>query len=101
MDPQPQNGPAVLRLGQILDLNAASPLASELLALRGHDVDVDAAAVSRMGAQCLQVLLSARATWRDDGFAFAITGASAEFTAVLDILGAPLDPTFQAWEPSA
>ena len=101
MDPHLPNGPAVLRLGQLLDLNAATPLAAELLALRGNDLEVDASAVSRMGAQCLQVLLSARATWRDDGFAFAIAGASAEFTAVLDVLGAPLDPYFQPLELSA
>jgi chemotaxis protein CheX len=101
MDPQLPNGPAVLRLGELLDLNAATPLATELLALRGADVEVDASAVRRMGAQCLQVLLSARATWRDDGFAFSIAGASMEFMSVLDLLGAPIDPYFQPLELSA
>ena len=101
MNPQLQNGPAVLRLRQQLDLNAAAPLAAELLALRGSDLEVDASAVRRMGALCLQVLLSARASWRDDGFAFAITGVSAEFTAVLDLLGAPIEPHFQPWEAGA
>lgn len=101
MEPQEHNGPAVVRLGQVLDLNAAGPLAAELLALRGADLDVDASAVGRMGAQCLQVLLSARATWGEDGFAFAIVAASPELTAVLELLGAPLDPYFQPLELSA
>jgi chemotaxis protein CheX len=101
MDPQHHSGPAIVRLGQVLDLNAATPLAAELLALRGADVEVDASAVGRMGAQCLQVLLSARATWGEDGFAFAIVAASRELTAVLELLGAPLDPYFQPLELSA
>ena len=101
MDPQDHGGPAIVRLGPVLDLNAAGPLAAELLALRGADVEVDASAVGRLGAQCLQVLLSARATWAEDGFAFAIVAASPELMAVLELLGAPLDPHFQPLELSA
>jgi chemotaxis protein CheX len=100
-DTQQHAGPANVRLGQVLDLTAAAPLAAELLAHRGRDVEVDATAVSRMGAQCLQVLLSARTTWREDGAAFAIVTPSEEFAAVLELLGAPLDQHFQASELSA
>ena len=82
---------AVLRLGQVLDLNAAGPLAGEFLALRGSAVEVDASAVERMGAQCLQVLLSARMTWDADGAAFAVVAASEEFNATLALLGAPIN----------
>jgi chemotaxis protein CheX len=101
MDPQTHNAPNRLRLGAVLDLNAAGPLHAELLALRGGDLDLDASAVSRMGAQVLQVLLSARATWREDGAAFAIVAPSPEFVAVLDLLGAPLHSHFQPSELSA
>ena len=72
-----------------------------ILALRGRDVEVDASAVERVGAQCLQVLLSARATWDADGAAFAVVQASDEFTSTLALLGAPIDQHFNPRELSA
>ena len=90
--------PAVLRLSQVLDLNAATPLANELLALRGQAVELDASDVERLGAQCLQVLLSARATWAADGAAFALVSPSSEFSSTLALLGAPIDQYFQPVE---
>lgn len=92
---------ALVRLGEVLDLNAAGPLAAELLALRGRDVEVDASAVQRMGAQCLQVLLSARATWDADGTAFALVAPSDEFASTVALLGAPIDQHFSTSELSA
>jgi len=89
---------AVLQLGPVLDLNAAGPLVGELVALRGRDLEVDASAVERLGAQCLQVLLSARRTWDADGAAFAVVSASDEFTATLALLGAPLDQQLNSRE---
>ena len=94
-NPAPDSS-ALLRLGQVLDLNAAAPLANELLSLRGRDVDVDASAVERVGAQCLQVLLSARATWDADGRAFALVAPSSEFTSTLALLGAPIGQHFNS-----
>ncbi len=99
-DPAPQSA-AVLRLSQVLDLNAAGPLASEFLALRGRDLEIDASAVERLGAQCAQVLLSARATWDADGAAFAVVAPSDEFTSTLALLGAPIDQHFNPRELSA
>ena len=75
-------------LVETLDLLAATPLATELLGRRGQDVAVDASATQRIGAQCLQVLLSARATWAEDGHSFRISGASAEFAEAAAMLGA-------------
>lgn len=75
-------------LPETLDLPAAVPLATDLLARRGADISIDASVAQRMGAQCLQVLLSARATWAEDGHAFRITGASAEFAEASALLGA-------------
>ena len=92
---------AVLRLGQVLDLNAAGPLAHEFLALRGRNVEVDASAVERLGAQCLQVLLSARNTWDADGADFCLVAPSSEFTSTLALLGAPIDQHFNSRELSA
>jgi len=98
--PAPESA-AVLRLGQVLDLNAAGPLAHELLALRGRNVDIDASAVERLGAQCLQVLLSAHATWNTDGATFAVVSPSDEFTTTLALLGAPIEQHFNSRELSA
>ena len=96
-----QESAAVVRLGQVLDLNAAAPLVTEFLALRGRNIDVDASAVERLGAQCLQVLLSARRTWDADGAEFAVVSPSSEFTSTLALLGAPIDQHFNSRELSA
>ena len=98
--PAPQSA-AVLQLGQVLDLNAAAPLLNEFLALRGRNVDVDASAVERLGAQCLQVLLSARRTWDADGRALTLVDPSTDFTATLALLGAPIERHFNSRELSA
>lgn len=101
MDNPASGSAAVLRLGQVLDLNAAGPLAHEFLALRGRSVEVDASAVERLGAQCLQVLLSARRTWDADGAEFSLVSPSDEFTSTLALLGAPIDQHFNSRELSA
>ena len=85
----PRGGPAPLILAETLDLRAARPLTADLLARRGQDVVIDAHAPQRIGAQCLQVLLAAKATWALDGHGFDITGASSDFAAALALLGAP------------
>jgi chemotaxis protein CheX len=80
--------PVPSALPAILDLNAAGPLANELLARRGSPVIVDGAAVERMGAQCLQVLLAARKTWEADGQSFQLTTPSSALTQALATFGA-------------
>uniref|UniRef100_UPI003783CF50 STAS domain-containing protein n=1 Tax=Methylocella sp. TaxID=1978226 RepID=UPI003783CF50 len=57
----------IVELAATLDLKAAAPLAAELCSIRGADVLIDGAHVERLGGQCLQVLMSAAATWRADG----------------------------------
>ena len=49
-----------LMLDPILDLKAAASLQAAILAHRGQALELDASAVQRLGAQCLQVLLSAQ-----------------------------------------
>jgi chemotaxis protein CheX len=86
-------------LPEILDLTAASPLASELLAQRGKNLTVDASRVQRVGAQCVQVLLSASATWRHDELSFEIAKSSTEFLDGIGLLG--LSPTHFLQQESA
>jgi chemotaxis protein CheX len=77
-----------LTLGDSLDMTAAGPLHKELLARRGHPVSLDASQVRRVGGQCLQVLLSAEATWSADGAEFQIVDPSPEFVDGLALMGA-------------
>ncbi|HEY8618122.1 STAS domain-containing protein [Phenylobacterium sp.] len=92
---------ASLELAPVLDLKAATPLAQALMALRGRDVTLNASAVQRLGAQCLQVLLSARNTWAEDGAQFAVSEPSEPFIETLALLGAPYPTYFQPAELAA
>ncbi|MDF1608831.1 STAS domain-containing protein [Hoeflea sp. YIM 152468] len=79
--------PKVLKLPEVLDLNAASRLHEQVLALKGEDIDIDASDVSRVGAQCMQVLLSAAMTWRAEDQNFKVEKASDAFVKTLNLLG--------------
>ena len=78
---------AAVVLPAVLDIQQAGPLRDQLLALRGHPVTVDASAVDRLGALCLQVLISARKTWDADGKGFALNPASAALNEQLAAYG--------------
>lgn len=80
-----------LQLPDILDLRAASPLATSLLAIRGRQLTIDASHVERVGAQCLQVLLSARATWAVDGLSLMVVNPSEAFIEGVETLGVPIN----------
>jgi chemotaxis protein CheX len=86
--PSRRTGPPII-LPETLDLLAAAPLATALLARRGQDVALDASAPQRLGGQCLQVLLAAKATWAEEGQNFRIYGASPELAEAASWLGAP------------
>jgi chemotaxis protein CheX len=68
-----------MQLPEILDLKAAAPLRAALLEARRAPLEIDASAVQRLGGLCLQVLLSAEATWAADGQPFTISAASPAF----------------------
>jgi chemotaxis protein CheX len=76
-----------LQLPEVLDMNAAAPLAGELVTYRGGDLQADASQVQRIGGQGIQVLLSALATWQQDGFRFSVVNPSAAFTDIIGVLG--------------
>lgn len=85
-----QPRPPDVTLNAILDLREAAPLAERLLARRGTDLVIDGGAVQRLGGQCLQVLLSARATWTADGRNFLVGNISPAIVATLELLGIAL-----------
>lgn len=78
---------ATVALPSVLDITAAGPLASEFLKVRGKDVTVDASKVERVGAQCIQVLLSAVATWTLDGVEFDLANPSSALVDSLQTAG--------------
>ena len=77
-----------LLLEPVLDLKAATPLQTALLARRGQALEIDASGVERLGGLCLQVLISAYKTWNDDGFPLHLAPRSEAFTEALRLFGA-------------
>jgi chemotaxis protein CheX len=79
--------PSILKLPDNLDLNAVSAMHAQLVELKGHNVEVDAADVRKSGAQCVQVLLAAKKTWDADGKSLVIGTMSEAFENTLKLLG--------------
>jgi chemotaxis protein CheX len=86
----------VLRLPVSLDLPAARPLAAALIERRGQPITIDASAVGQIGAQCVQVLLSAKRTWQADGVSLSIVNCAARLIEDLKLIG--LDRTLLTGE---
>ncbi|MCQ8784077.1 STAS domain-containing protein [Mangrovibrevibacter kandeliae] len=82
----PSEGVAV-ELPAVLDIKAATPLAEQLSSLRGEAVALDASKVEQVGGLCLQVLLSAVATWKADGQPLELAAPSDAFEDGLKLLG--------------
>lgn len=81
--------PAVVSLPAVLDLQAAEPLRAELMALRGRPLTLDASQVTRLGGLCLQVLMSARKMWAEDGLSLTVDQPSSGFSEQLTAFGEP------------
>lgn len=82
---------ASLLLEDKLDVTRAKALLAALIERRGAPVTVDASAVQHMGAQCAQVLLSARRTWQDAGHEFRFAQPSEAFADGARLLGLSAD----------
>jgi chemotaxis protein CheX len=78
-----------VRLPAILDLGAAAPLRAALMAGRGAPLEIDGGDVDRLGGLCLQVLLSAKATWSADGYELKVINPSAPMREALRLMAAP------------
>lgn len=91
MPPDTHSSPATIVLAEVLDLKAAGALAADMLGARGRDLQLDGSAVQRLGAQCLQVIMSARGAWDKDGAVLQIVNASRDLVEGLELLG--VDPT--------
>lgn len=76
-------------LPRLLPQDAAA-LQASLLGLRGQPVTIDASAVAQLATPCVQVLLAAARSWREDGLALGLADPSPEMLAVLAHLA--IDP---------
>lgn len=80
-----------INLPAALDLRAAAPLASALLTARGGGTRLDGSQVKSVGAQCLQVIVSARHTWERDGLPLTIVNPTEDLLAAFADTGLDLD----------
>lgn len=81
--------PAIVpfQLPERFDSAAAASVLDGFKRHRGSALTVDASAVRRVGAQGLQILISATRAWQADGYALALENASAELIDAAQLLG--------------
>lgn len=80
-----------LSLAAVLDLNEASALHGQLMGLKGSNVVIDASAVERVGALCVQVLMAAAKTWQEDKLSFTFARVSDAFMKTMQLIGVNID----------
>jgi chemotaxis protein CheX len=80
-----------LSLDNVLDLNAAGSLHSQLMAERGSDLPIDASAVERVGALCIQVLMSAAKTCEEEKHSLTFSQMSDALTKTMQLAGVNYD----------
>ena len=76
-------------LPEVMDLKAATVLAQRILGFQGRPLTLDASRVERIGGLCLQILLSARLSWKVDRVPFGIVNPSPIFSESLALFGVP------------
>ena len=85
--PQDEGNVALVVLPATMTSRYASDLVGNLQAMRGRPIALDASSVQQIGSLCLQVLISARNTWRADGQAFRVMCASEEMAKQWKLFG--------------
>jgi chemotaxis protein CheX len=79
--------PDVLALPGRMDASTLPQTYADIVQHRGADLDLEASHVDRFGAQALQLVLSALATWKEDGFRLRILNPSEAIRTAFDQLG--------------
>lgn len=82
---------AEISLPEALDLRAAHPLALALLAARGGPLKLDGSKVESIGAQCMQVIVSARQTWERDAVPLTLTNPTEDLLDAFAVAGLSID----------
>ena len=83
----PEAAVCIVKLTPNLDLTTASDLARMILAARGSELAIDASDVQHLGAQCGQILVAAKTTWKADQQTLRIVESSGEFIEGARLLG--------------
>lgn len=78
-----------LVLPERFDSSTAASVLAGFKSHRGNTLIVDASAVRRVGAQSIQILVSASRTWRTDGNVLSVQNPSAELIEAACLLGLP------------
>ncbi len=78
-----------LVLPERFDSSTAASVLAEFKSHRGNTLIVDASAVRRVGAQSMQILVSASRTWRTDGNVLSVESPSADLIEAACLLGLP------------
>lgn len=78
-----------LQLPERFDSSSAADALEFFRAHRGKPLVVDASGVRRVGAQSLQILVSAGRTWRADGLRLFVENPSPELLEAASLLGLP------------
>jgi chemotaxis protein CheX len=79
-----------INLPASLDFDAAGPLLDQIKRAKGSDLELNASRVARLGVACLQVMLSAEKTWKEDGHSLRVTDRSSAIDDFLRLMGADL-----------
>ena len=61
------------------------------MGLRGSNLVVDASAVERVGALCVQVLMAGAKSWEEDKQSFTFAKVSDAFTKTTQLIGVNID----------
>lgn len=72
---------------ELLNTQGALQLMADLKNARNDDVEVDVSAVRHLGAQALQILMSAQKTWGTEKKNFVLASPSPDFVLGLKALG--------------
>jgi chemotaxis protein CheX len=75
-------------LPRLLNSEAAGSLKNELVAARGKPLALDASQVERVGGQCFQLLLAAKAAWSEDNMPLRVVNPTRQFTESVTLMGA-------------
>ena len=77
----------IITLSAELDSTQAAGLLAELRQVKGQPVHINGSHVNRISTLCLQILLSASASWKAERTAFQITEPSEALSAAIAMLG--------------
>ena len=87
-----------LVLPAVLESTYAATLMQEFNARQGSQITISGESVTRASTLCIQVILSACATWKNAGITFQFVSPSDAFSSIIKRLG--LDMSHLSWESS-